>query len=132
MKPILPDSPMNKTETEFSWMLWGLKQSCEIIDYKFEPMKFILSRNVEGARNAVTYTPDFMIVYPERFEFVDVKAKGKLKAVISKSGKPMKKPWSSMRDDARAKINIAAELFPWFRWAVWYRGADGIWTKEAV
>jgi len=122
---------MNKTEARYAQYLDLLKKAGEIIDYKFEPMKFILSSNIEGARNAVTYTPDFLIVYPEHFEFVDVKARGKAKTVMSKSGKLRKQQWSSMRDDARAKINIAAELFPWFRWAVYY--LDGSrWIKEDI
>ena len=36
-----------------------------------------------------------------------------------------------MRDDARAKINIAAAQFPWFQWAVYYL-EEGRWTKEKL
>jgi len=53
------------------------------------------------------------------------------KAVVVKSGKVKTKQWTSMRDDARAKINIAAAQFPWFRWSVYYL-EEGRWTKEKV
>ena len=81
MKPIVPASTMNKPEASFAWQLEILKRAGEILDYKFEPMKFILAGNIEGGHNAVTYTPDFMIVHPDHFEFVDIKAKGKPKTV---------------------------------------------------
>ena len=77
MKPLVPVSTMNKPEASFAWQLEILKRAGEILDYKFEPMKFILAGNVEGGHNAVTYTPDFMIVHSDHFEFVDIKAKGK-------------------------------------------------------
>jgi len=131
MKPLVPISTMNKPEAAFGWQLEILKRASEIIDYKFEPMKFILAGNLEGGHNAVTYTPDFMIVYPDHFEFVDVKAKRKHKTLVSKSGKVRKKQWSSMRDDARAKINIAAAQFPWFKWSVYYL-EEGRWIKEKI
>jgi len=133
MKPIVKEKKggMNETETAFAQQLEWLKRAGEIIGYKFEPMKFILAGNVEGGHNAVTYTPDFMIVHPDYFEFIDVKARGRAKTVVTQSGKLRKKQWSSMRDDARVKINIAAEMFPWFQWSVCYREA-GRWVKEMV
>lgn len=53
------------------------------------------------------------------------------KAVVSKSGKVKTKQWTSMRDDARAKINIAAAQFPWFQWSVYYL-EEGRWIKEKI
>ncbi len=130
--PIPVETPMNSTEQQFAWQLELCKRAGEILDYRFEPMKFILAGNVEGGRNAVTYTPDFMIVHRDHFEFVDVKARGKARrAVVAKSGKVRTTQWSSMRDDARAKINIAASQFPWFQWSVYYL-EGGRWAKEKV
>jgi hypothetical protein len=123
---------MNQTETAFAWMLQAQKAKGEIIDFRFEPIKFILAENIEGGHNAVTYTPDFIVVYPDYFEFVEIKAKGKSKIVLDKSGKAKTKQWSSMRDDARVKINIAATQFPWFKWSVWYALENGEWVKEKV
>jgi len=77
MKPLRIESPMNSAEQRYAQYLDMLQTIGEILGYKFEPMKFILAGNVEGGHNAVTYTPDFMVVYPDHFEFVDVKAKGK-------------------------------------------------------
>jgi hypothetical protein len=116
---------MNSAEQRYARYLDMLQAGGEIIGYKFEPMKFILAGNVEGGHNAVTYTPDFMIVHPDHFEFVDIKAKGKPKTVVVRSGKVKTKQWSSMRDDARAKINIAAAQFPWFQWSVYYLEEGG-------
>lgn len=118
MKPISPVSqPMNKTEKKFADYLYLLLLAREIVDYKFQPMKFSLAENIEGGHNAVTYTPDFLIVHPDRFELVDTKAKTK--------------NWSSMRDDARVKINLAAKLFPWFEWSVYYLDGKS-WIKESI
>lgn len=131
MQPIKVESSMNKTESAFAQYLDLLQRAGEIIEYRFESIKFTLSRNIPGGRNAVTYTPDFMIVYEDYFEFVDIKARAEVKLVVNKSGKLRKKQWSSMRDDARCKINIAAELYPRFRWAVYYFERNR-WIKEAI
>jgi hypothetical protein len=133
MKPIIRkfNSGMNDTERKFADRLFLLKCAGEIIDYRFEPVKFMLIGNIEGGHNAVTYTPDFMIVHPDHFEYVDVKARGKLKSVTTKSGKLRKKQWSSMEDDARVKINIVAGLHPWYEWSVYYF-EQGQWIKESV
>ena len=122
---------MNSTEQRYAQYLDVLQAAGEIIGYRFEPMKFILAGNVAGGRNAVSYTPDFMVVYPDHFEFVDVKAKGKRRVILDKSGKLKTKQWTSMRDDARAKINVAAAQFPWFQWSVCYL-EEGRWIKENV
>jgi len=29
-------------------------------------------------------------------------------------------------------MKVAAELFPWMKWAYWYHEADGRWTREDV
>jgi len=117
MQPIAIESPMNKTESAFAQYCELLKRAGEIFDYRFEPMKFMLAGNIEGKHNAVTYLPDFLIVYSDHFELAETKAKNK--------------DWTSMKDDARCKINIAAELFPWFRWTIYYL-ERGRWTKELV
>lgn len=117
MKPIKIESSMNKTEGAFAQYLDLLIKAKEIVDYRFEPFRFILAHNVVDKRNAVTYLPDFLIVHPDHFELVDTKVK--------------RKDWSSMRDDARVKINIAAEFFPWFRWSVYYL-EHGRWIREAI
>ena len=116
-KPIIPESRMNKTEQRFADYLEQLKHMKEIVDYRFEEVKFVLSQNAKNGRNSVTYLPDFFVIYPGHFEFVEVKAK---------SGK-----WTSMRDDARAKVNIAADRFPWFKFTVAYL-EKGEWTFKDV
>jgi hypothetical protein len=91
MKPksISLKNKMNKTEARYSQQLEFSKRAGIIIDYKFEAIKFRLADNT-------FYTPDFLIVMHESFEIHEVKG--------------------FWRDDARVKIKIAAEMFPWFTW----------------
>lgn len=117
MKPILEKLNQNKTEAAYDEVLRRRKLVGEILDYRFEPMKLILAHNVTGRKNEVSYKPDFLVIHKDYFEFIEVKAK---------RGK-----WTSMRDDARAKINIAADLYPFFRWTVVY-AEGGNWTHETL
>ena len=116
-KPIIPESPMNKTESRFADYLEQLKHMKEIIAWRFEPIKFILAQNVKGGRNATTYKPDFLVVRPDCFEFMEVKAK---------SGN-----WTSVRDDALVKIKVVSEMFLWFRFTLAYY-EKGEWTFKRV
>jgi len=116
-QPIIPESRMNKTESRFADYLEQLKHMKEIIDWRFEPLKFILAQNVKGARNATTFLPDFLLVRPDCFEFMEVKAK---------SG-----DWTSVRDDALVKIKVVSEMFPWFRFTLAYY-EKGEWTFKRV
>ena len=60
----------------------------EILDFRFEPFRFILAPKT-------TYLPDFLVVTHKWLEIHEVKG--------------------FWRDDARVKIKTAAALFPWFR-----------------
>ena len=95
-KPVIPEPIMNKTEAKFADYLEQLKHMKEIKAWNFEPIKFTLARNVKGARNATSYTPDFLAVYPAWLTFYEVKG--------------------FWRDDALVKIKVAADKFPWFKW----------------
>ena len=88
MKPIPPAMKMNKTELRMANLLELRKRAGEIIDYTFEAVKLRLADNT-------FYTPDFFITYPDRFEVLEVKG--------------------FWRDDARVKIKVAAETFPYFK-----------------
>jgi len=116
-RPIIPQPQMTKTEARFYEFCEMRKHLKEIMDYVYEPCRLILSPNVKEKRNAVSYLPDFLVIHPRYFEFVEIKAR--------------RGSWSSMRDDARAKINIAADKFPWFKFTVAYL-EKGKWTFENV
>ena len=88
MKPIPPAMKMNKTELRMANLLELQKRAGEIIDYTFEAVKLRLA-------NDTFYTPDFFITYEDHFEVLEVKG--------------------FWRDDARVKIKVAAELFPYFK-----------------
>lgn len=88
VRPLTPTPPkQNKTEAAYDNYLHLLKLAGEIIDYKFEPLRIRLA-------DLTTYTPDFLVIYSDRLEFHEVKG--------------------FWRDDARVKIKVAAEQYPWF------------------
>lgn len=115
--PIVPEDPMNKTERAFADYCEMRKHLREILDWMFEPFKLILVSGIPKCRNEVTYKPDFLVITPEEYQIFEIKAR--------------RGDWTSMRDDARAKINIASGKFPWFRFKVAYL-EKGEWTFEAV
>ena len=79
---------MNKTEAEYALRLDIFKKSGMLEDYRFEAVKLRLA-------NLTTYTPDFMVIDPDgSVVFHEVKG--------------------FWMDDARVKIKVAAEQYPWF------------------
>lgn len=77
---------MNNTEAAYAQHLQGLQHAGEILWHRFEGMKFRLADNT-------FYTPDFMVMLNT----------GALEA------HEVKGYW---QDDARAKIKVAAEMYP--------------------
>lgn len=93
---------MNKTELAYSSYLENLKQAGIIDWYCFEGIKLRLAKNT-------SYTPDFFIMMHD----------GTLEC------REVKGYWE---DDARVKIKVAAELFPFKFIAVKKNKND--WTEE--
>lgn len=82
---------MNKTEQRYvNEVMNRLQRDGEVIDWRFETVKFRLANNT-------FYTPDFFVVY----------ADGHIELHETKG-------W--WRDDARVKTKVAAEQYWWFRW----------------
>lgn len=82
----LPRGQMNKTENEYSLHLEFLKGAGKILSWDFERVRLVLAPGV-------SYTPDFMVLMADRtIEMHEVKGH-----------------WT---DDAKAKIRIASNLFP--------------------
>ncbi|MFQ1017915.1 DUF1064 domain-containing protein [Gilliamella sp. BG7] len=82
----LKSGQMNKTETEYYQHLKTLEQANEIIWFKFEGLKFKLANNT-------TYTPDFVVMNKDGLiELHEVKG--------------------FWMDDARVKIKVAADMYP--------------------
>lgn len=80
---------MNKTEEEYANYLEGQKQIGNVLWYRFEGIKFRLGDNVH-------YNPDFAVMRSDnKMEIHEVK--GSL---------------TFIRDDAKVKIKVAAEMFP--------------------
>lgn len=92
----LKTGEMNKTETKYAEYLKQLQQNGDICWWKFESIKFRLADNC-------FYTPDFIILNNDcSVEIHEVKG---AKAIF--------------QDDAKVKIKVAAENFP-FRFKVIY------------
>lgn len=82
----LKTGQMNKTEAAYGAHLWLLKSRGLVVWYKFEGIKLRLADNT-------FYTPDFAVMGEDMvMELHEVKG--------------------FWQDDARAKIKIAADLFP--------------------
>ncbi len=102
----LKTGQMNKTEEAYAQRLELLKHAGEIAWYKFEGLKFRLADNT-------FYTPDFAVMM----------ADGAMEA------HEVKGFW---QDDAKAKIKIAADLYPFKFIAVKVlaKKAGGGWAVE--
>ncbi|MHC4616450.1 MAG: DUF1064 domain-containing protein [Planctomycetota bacterium] len=81
----------NKAEEAYAGYLHLLKCGKVILDYHYEDVKLRLG---EGT----FFTPDFLVIYKDRFEFHEVKG--------------------FMREAARVRINTAASLYPWAKFLV--------------
>ena len=99
----------NKTEAAYRDQLEFLRQSGLIHAYAFEALRLRLAP-------ATGYTPDFLVITNHgEVELHEVKG------------------W--MRDDANAKLKIAAELYPYFRFRLVRQTAKrdgGGWNVEDV
>lgn len=97
---------MNRTEEAYASVLEGLKQAGQILWYKFEAMKLKLA-------DRTYYTPDFLVMRADGLlEICEVKGH-----------------WE---EDARVKIKVAAEQFPFRFVAVKMKAkkAGGGWEYE--
>ena len=82
-----------------------LKLSEQIVEWRYEALNFRLAKKT-------FYMPDFMVVKSDRVELHEVKG-------------------SHWRDDARVKIKVAAQMYPWFKWVAvqWVKGG---WRYEEI
>lgn len=88
----LPVGKMNKTEIAYASVLEGLKRAGNILWYRFEGLKLRLADNT-------FYTPDFAVMRDDGvMECHEVKG--------------------FWMDDARVKIKVAAEMYPFRFYAV--------------
>ena len=92
----LKTGEMNKTEAAYARHLDGLKAAGTILDFWFERVKLQLA-------GLCSYTPDFMVM----------RADGAIEMHEVKGGPGV------FRDDARVKVRVAADTFP-FRFIVLY------------
>ena len=93
---------MNKLETEYSKHLKMLQMAGEVISFQFESIKFKLAK-------ATFYNPDFIVVTNDQIEVHEVKG--------------------FWEDDARVKIKVAAEMFPYIQFKA-IQKKKGKWVIE--
>ena len=98
-KPVHVAGSMNKTEERYAQhVLDPLLMTKEILAWRFEPVTFRLA-------DRTRYTPDFLVVYPDRFELHEIKG-------------------GFIREDAMVKYKVAKSMYPWFVWKLcqWKKG----------
>lgn len=110
MKPIhrLDSLYSNKVEAAYARHLDANKNAGFLEAWRYEPFGLRLGRKT-------FYHPDFLVVMKDEMQIHEVKGR-----------------W---RDDARAKIKVAAHMFPWFRViAVTYKVKRGVymWDYEEI
>ena len=106
---------MNANERAYNGYLAVRKGAGEILWYAFEPFKLRLADNT-------TYTPDFLVMF----------ACGALECHDCKGfkRKPSGDPGYWCEEDAKVKIKIAAELFPFVFKIVFKCG--NFWIEEEI
>ncbi|EKS9798250.1 DUF1064 domain-containing protein [Burkholderia cepacia] len=100
----LPAGRMNKTEAAYAELLAARVHLGEILEFKFESLKLRLA-------DRTWYTPDFALVLADGTREIH----------------EVKGHWT---DDARVKIKVAAELYPYYRFSA-VRRVKGEWVREA-
>ena len=108
--PLARLSTMNRLETRYANFLELRKRADEILEYRFEPMRLILRHAIPGRAKGMTYTPDFLVVFPDRMELHEIKG------------------W--WREDSRVKIKAASEQFEWFKFVGVTAGKQSEWEYE--
>lgn len=107
---------MNKTEAAYDAYLGLLLKAGEVDGYKFEGIKLKLADNT-------FFTPDFLVMAKDGvLEIHDTKGTTKK---LRASGEKGEAPW--IEEDAKIKLKLAAELFPFRVFAV-FKTKEG-WHK---
>jgi hypothetical protein len=116
----LKTGEMNKTEARYATELETRRQVGDIAWWKFEALKFRLADNT-------FFSPDFIVMLADgTLEAHEVKGKT---TKTTKAGVKYDAPFAL--EDARAKIKIAAELFP-IQFVVVYPATGGGWNADRI
>jgi hypothetical protein len=107
----------NKVEAAYEAHLELLKRAGEIEDFKFEGIKLRLADNTH-------FTPDFLVFDADGYvEIHDTKGTTKKARA---DGTKVAQPW--IEEDAKIKLKVVAELFPFKVFAV-FKTIEG-WQKQ--
>lgn len=117
-KPIKFDPYRSPEERRFATRCRILEMSNEILRWEYEPFTFSIG-------SGATYKPDFELVYPDHFAFVEVKG--------STRTKKLKKSKPYYKEDDMLKLKAAKKFNPEFRFFMaWENGIDNWKFKEIL
>lgn len=105
---------MNKIEHAYAELLAIKAHQQEILLARFECVKLRLADDT-------TFTPDFLVTYPDHFEFHEVKP--------TKRDKERNREIPYFEEDARIKLKVAAEQYPEFLFVTVWKTHEG-WQRE--
>lgn len=114
---------MNKAEAAYAGHLDLLKKADEVAEWWFERLTFKLA-------NDLRYTPDFVVQLPDgEVQVHEVKG-----CTVKTRGDGTRYPAAFAMDDAKAKIKVLAEHFPFKAFVVYQlsREFGGGWKAEEV
>lgn len=108
---------MNQTERRYAEHLAARQAAGEVLWHGFEVVTFTLAKRLR-------YTPDFLVMLSDcAIELHEIKGR--------RGGRQNQfRAQGLWEDDARAKIKMAAELFPLFRFAAYVPAQRGGWVRE--
>lgn len=130
---------MNQTELAFALYLDQRQRTGEVIWWRFQGLTLLLAHGEqsqdaagpEKKTSGVRYTPDFAAMCNDGF-FHLYEIKGRTMAKVTKDGEVIgKKPKAFFQNDARMKIEIASEQYP-FKFFVCYPEKGGGWNVTEV
>jgi len=107
---------MNKVEHAYAELLAIKAHQREILCARFECVKFRLADDT-------TFTPDFLVTYPDHFEVHEVKG--------TKRDKKTGRETPYFEEDARIKLKVAAEQYPEFLFVTVWKTHEG-WQREEL
>lgn len=110
------DRGMNRNEASYDRYLRDRFAAGEIAVAFYEAVKFRFA-------DSTYYTPDFMVIFPDGLtEFHECKGFKR---------KPSGEPGYWSEEDAKLKIKIAAEMYP-FTFKIVFQEKNGIWHAEVI
>ncbi len=129
--PVVAPEAMNRTEAAYARELDLLYQAGRVLWWRFEPWSLRLAPGT-------FYRPDFVVVVAPSASSIAQSPDRQIARCPPHGGlecHEVKGVWRGQgkahwEDDARAKVKVAAAMFPWMRFVGMARTKDGRWQRE--